>query len=100
MGVTRTRRNSGGLGRDRVGLRELKANPGKLLKLLEETPGLEMTITRYGKPCAKLVSLKWKSEGIPWSERIVLRSTWSHLPEFTDADCADGKRIWEPCDNV
>lgn len=82
--------------REEVGVRELKANPTDLIHLLEETPGLEFIITRYGKPSAKLVSLKETSEEVPWSERVSLRGTWSHMHELTDEDFAEAKRIWEP----
>ena len=82
--------------REEVGVRELKANPTELIHMLEETPGLEIIITRYGKPAAKLVSLKETSEEIPWSERISLRGTWANRHELTDADFAEAKRIWEP----
>ena len=41
--------------REEVGVRELKDNPTELINMLEETPGLEIIITRYGKPAAKLL---------------------------------------------
>ena len=82
--------------REEVGVRELKVNPTELIRMLEETPGLEIIITRYGKPAAKLVSLKETSEEIPWSERVSLRGTWANRHELTDADFAEAKRIWEP----
>ena len=79
-----------------VSVRELKAKTSEILRKLEEAPGYEIVITRHGKPCAKLVSLKGNSERPPSSERKSLRNTWSHLPELTDADFAEVKRIWEP----
>ena len=82
--------------REGVGVRELKADPTHLLRLLEETPDLEIIITRYGKPSAKLVSLKKTSEEVPWAERVSLRGTWANLHDLTDADFAEAKRIWEP----
>ena len=81
--------------RAEVGVRELKANPTEIIRMLEETPGLEIIITRYGKPSAKLVSLKETSEEVPWSERVSLRGTWANRHELTDADFAEAKRIWE-----
>ena len=86
--------------RDGVGVRELKANPTELLRLLEETPDMEIIITRYGKPSAKLVSLRGQAEEIPWTERISLRGTWANLHELSDADFAEAKRIWEPKTNA
>ena len=82
--------------REEVGVRELKANPTELIHMLEETPGLEIIITRYGKPAAKLVSLKETSEEIPWEDRISLRGTWAHMHDLTDEDFAEAKKIWEP----
>ena len=86
--------------REEVGVRELKANPTELIHLLEETPGLEIIITRYGKPAAKLVSLRETSEEIPWPQRISLRDTWSHMHDLTDEDFAEAKKIWEPRTDV
>lgn len=74
----------------------MKANPTDLIHMLEETPGLEIIITRYGKPAAKLVSLKETSEEIPWDDRISLRGIWANRHELSDADFAEAKRIWEP----
>ena len=79
-----------------VTVRELKAKASEILRKLEEAPGKEVVITRHGKPCAKLVSLEGSSKETPWSERISLRNTLAHLPELTDADFAEAKRIWEP----
>ena len=86
--------------REGVGVRELKANPTELINLLEETPGLEIIITRYGKPSAKLVSLKEEAGDVPWEQRTSLRNTWSHMPDLTDEDFAKAKKIWEPRTDV
>ena len=79
-----------------VSVRELKAKASEILRNLEETPGKEVLITRHGKPCAKLVSLKGKSEGIPWEQRKSLRNSRPNMHELSDADFAEAKRIWEP----
>jgi antitoxin (DNA-binding transcriptional repressor) of toxin-antitoxin stability system len=100
VGVSQTRRKRDGFVREVVGVRELKANPGEFLRLLQETPGLEIMITRYGKPETKLVSLRGGTRNIPWSERISLRGAFPDLPELSDADFAEAKRIWEPRDDV
>lgn len=81
---------------EHVGVRELKVNPGELLNRLEETPDMEIIITRYGKAAAKLISMFGKTGEVPWSHRGSLRGNWSHLPDLTDEDFADAKRIWEP----
>ena len=83
-----------------VTVRELKAKASKILRDLEKSPDKEIVITRHGKPCAKLVSLKGQSEGIPWSERKSLRNALPHLHELTDADFAEAKQIWDPKFNV
>ena len=85
-----------GMVREGVGVRELKANPSEILKLLEENPGLEIVITRYGKPSAKLVSLRGHKEAVPWEARISLRGIWANRHTLSDADFAEAKRIWEP----
>ena len=88
-----------GMIREGVGVRELKANPSEILKLLEENPGLEFVITRYGKPSAKLVSLRGRMEKVPWEERVSLRGIWANLYEPSDEDFLEAKRIWEPKDD-
>ena len=82
-------------GMNTVSVRELKANPSGVLRLIEEKPDLEIIVTRHGRPCAKLVSVD-RRPAIPWSERISLRGTWSHLPDLADEDFEEAKRIWEP----
>ena len=81
---------------DTVSVRELKAKASEILRDLEDSPVGEVIITRHGKPWAKLVSLKGKPDRIPWSERISLRNTLTHLPDLTEADFIEAKRIWEP----
>lgn len=85
-----------GMIREGVGVRELKANPSEILKLLEENPGLELVITRYGKPSAKLVSLRGQREEVPWEERVSLRGIWANLHDLSDEDFLEAKHIWEP----
>ena len=77
-------------------MRELKAKTGEILRKLEEAPGIEIVITRHGKPCAKLVSLKGKSKELPGEEKIVLRNIFAGMHQLTDEDIAEAKRIWEP----
>jgi len=81
---------------EEVGVRELKANPTELIHMLEETLGLEIIITHYGKPAAKLVSLKGTLEDMAWEDRISLLGTWAHMHELTDENFAEAKKIWEP----
>jgi prevent-host-death family protein len=79
-----------------ITVRELKTYASEFLRKLEEAPDSEFIITKHGKPCAKLVPIDRKSTKVPISERISLRNTWSHLPELSEADFAEAKRIWEP----
>ena len=89
-----------------ISVRELKAKASEILRQLETTDNLEVVITRHGKPCAKLVSLGKKRaeiptlakdrKEIPWSERISMRGAYPNLPELTDEDFEEAKRIWEP----
>ena len=99
MGPNQMQRKVDGMVRDGVGVRELKANPSEILKLLEGNPGLEIVITRYGKPSAKLVSLRGQKEEVPWEERVSLRNTWANLHELSEEDFLEAKRIWEPKDD-
>ena len=99
-GPNQMQRKIYGMVRDGVGVRELKANPSEILKLLEENPGLEFVITRYGKPSAKLVSLRGQKEEVPWEARISLRNTWANLHELSDEDFLEAKQIWEPKDDT
>ena len=98
-GPDQMQRKIHGMIREGVGVRELKANPSEILKLLEENPGLEFVITRYGKPSAKLVSLRGQKEEVPWDERISMRNQWANLHELSDEDFLEAKRIWEPADD-
>ena len=77
-------------------MRDLKANPSEIINMLEGAPGLEVIITRYGKPVAKLVSLAGAADSAPWGEKTRLRGTWAHLPELCDADFDQAKLIWDP----
>ena len=79
-----------------VSVRELKAKTSEILRKLEEAPGNEIVITRHGKPCAKLMSFKGKSEELPREEKIVLRNIFAGMHQLTDEDFAEAKRIWEP----
>lgn len=88
-------RKSGRAGMSSVSVKELKANPSEMLRLIEETPELEIVVTRHGKPWAKLVSVAGRSP-VPWTERISLRDSWSNLPDLSEEDLKDAKRIWEP----
>ena len=80
---------------EHIGVRELKANPGDLLTRLEESPDMEIIITRYGKASAKMTSVAGKSGEPPWSERVSLRGAWPDMPDLTDEDFAEAKGIWE-----
>lgn len=79
---------------EHVGVRELKANPGELLTLLEGSPEMETIITRYGKAAAKLISMIGKPGQVPWDHRSSLRGSWSQMPQLADQDFADAKGIW------
>jgi antitoxin (DNA-binding transcriptional repressor) of toxin-antitoxin stability system len=72
---------------------ELRTRATEIVGRLEETPNLEVVITRYGKSCARLVPLGKCPQKVPVSERANLRNTWDHLPELSDGDFAEAKRI-------
>lgn len=77
-----------------ITVRELKTRASELIRRFEEDPTLEFVVTRYGKPYAKLVGLS-SDQKVPPSERISLRGTWADLPDLSDADFEEAKRIWE-----
>lgn len=83
-----------------IGVRELKAKTSEILRRLEEKNDLEIIITRHGKPCARLVSarryLPKLAEKVPESDRISILGAYPNLPELTDKDFKEVKRIWEP----
>ena len=96
QGVIREAAAAYGAVLEEVGLLELKANPGEIIARLEQSPEMEIIITRYGKASAKLVALSGKPEAVPWSQRASLRGTWREVPEPSDEDFAQAKGIWEP----
>lgn len=79
-----------------VSIRELKAKVSEILRELESRDE-EITITRHGKPCAKLVPVERSGEG-----RRPLRQLRGSLrilpPDLNDEDFLEAKGIWEPRD--
>ena len=94
-GPIQEKRKADRFGMSSVSVRELKANPSEMLRLIEETPDLEIVVTRHGKPWAKLVSVAGRSP-VPWAERISLRDSWSNFPDPSDEDMDEAKSTWEP----
>jgi prevent-host-death family protein len=76
-----------------VSVRELKARASEILRQIEAT-GEEVTITRHGKPWAKLVPLKES----PRKKRSLreLRGALTFLPDLEYEDFLEVKKIWEP----
>ena len=74
-------------------IREFKARVSEILREVEE--GVDVIITRRGKPCGKLTSMGNSGGGkLPLS---TLRGSLSHLlPDATYEDFLDLKKIWEP----
>ena len=74
------------------GVREFKARISEILRQLED--GEEVIITRRGKPYGRLSAVTPSDEGRP--SLRTLRGALSYLPEVTDEDFLEIKRIWEP----
>lgn len=76
-----------------IAVRELKARASELLRQVEE--GEEFLVTRYGKPCARLVPADG-AEGPRTKLPALLGIYRDRLPPLTWDDFLEAKRIWEP----
>lgn len=75
-------------------IEELRTQSTEVVRRLEEIPNLKAIIIRVAN-----LALDEGSQKNPASECISLRSAWAHLPELSDADFAEAKRMWEPGPN-
>lgn len=74
------------------GVREFKAKVSEVLDSLAD--GEEVVITKRGKPCGKLTTVADAGDGkLPLS---ALRELLPDLPDATDEDFLEAKKIWEP----
>jgi prevent-host-death family protein len=76
-----------------ISVRELKARASELLRELEQT-GQEALITRRGTLWGRLVPLA-RQEKAAGPKRI-LRNSYRDLPELTEDDFQEAKRLWQP----
>ena len=74
------------------GIREFKAKVSEILRDLDE--GEDVTITRRGKPCGRLMSVQPPSEEKP--SLSTLRGALSYLPDASYEDFLEVKTLWEP----
>ena len=72
-------------------IREFKARVSEILRDLDE--GVEVIITRRGKPCGRLTSVQATTDGKP--SLSTLRGSLSHLSEATYEDFLYVKTLWE-----
>ncbi len=72
------------------GIREFKAGVSRIVRGLGE--GDEVTITRHGKPCAKLIPVSPAVKGKP--ALSTLRGAFSELPDATYEDFLAIKTLW------
>ena len=73
------------------GIREFKARTSEILRGLDA--GEEIIITRRGKPCGKLVSVRSESDSKP--SLSALRGALTQLPEAAYEDFLAIKAVWE-----
>ncbi len=73
-------------------IREFEARVSEILRDLDD--GEDVSITRYGKPFAKLTSVQHSNEGKP--SLGMLRGALPYLPDASYDDFLDIKAIWEP----
>ena len=74
------------------GIREFKARVSEILRAVDN--GEEVTITRRGKPCGRIIPVAHPDDDKP--SLRTLRGSMSHLPDATYEDFLDIKAIWEP----
>ena len=74
------------------GISEFKVNISAVLR--EVKGGEEVTITRHGKPCAKLTPVSTLEGGKASLES--LRGSLTYLPDADYEDFMDIKGVWEP----
>ena len=72
-------------------IREFKARDSEILRDMEE--GVEVIITRRGKPRGRLTVLGAPNETKPPLD--TLRGSLSHLPDATYEDFLSVKTLWE-----
>ncbi len=77
-------------------IREFKARVSEILRDLDE--GDEVIITRRGKACGRLTSVKAPDAGKPSLE--TLKGSLAHLPDASYEDFLEIKRLWEPRDRM
>lgn len=76
------------------GVREFKAKVSEILDGLAD--GEEVVITKRGKPCGKLTPMEPSAAADGKKPLSALRGSMPFLPEATEQDFLDAKKIWEP----
>ncbi len=76
------------------GIREFKARVTRIVRGLDE--GDEVTITRHGKPCAKLIPISPAVKEKP--ALSTLRGAFPELPDATYEDFLAIKTLWTIAD--
>ena len=74
------------------GIREFKARVSEILRDLDE--GEDVIITRRGKPCGRLTSVRLPNEEKP--SLGTLRGALIYLPDASYNDFLDVKTLWGP----
>ncbi len=77
-------------------IKEFKAKASEILRGLKE--GEEVIITRRGKPCGRLTTIKQDAPPRSKPSLGTLRGSLTDLPDATYEDFLEVNRIWEPRD--
>lgn len=77
-----------------ISVRELKAKTSELLREVSQK-GRRFVITRNGRSCAELIPVSGAKK-VGRMRGKILRGAFARLPELTDRDFEDVKKIWPP----
>ncbi len=80
-----------------VSIRELKARASEILREVERH-GTEFTVTRRGRPVARIEPAEEMTVNRPIDGMGGLRGAFPDWPDLEWEDFMEAKRIWEPRD--
>ncbi len=75
-----------------IGIRELKEKLTEIMREVES--GKEFVITKHGRVCGKISPANGKESGKKKRSLMSLRGAFPDLPELTDEDFQEIKKMW------